>query len=224
MLILFDIDDTLLDHSTAMQAAATRLHRHVGAADSLDSFVARWSAALEHHYSRYLAGAVTLEGQRRDRLREVVDPALTDDDADRMFAEYAAGYESAWSLFADAVPCLDDLAEHQLGIISNGYGDQQRRKLSQTGILDRFQCVVISDDFGCAKPDAAIFRHACDEVGESPAGAVYIGDRYDVDAEGARAAGLRGIWLDRRSQSGPDHAPPIIQSLSLLREFLSGAP
>jgi putative hydrolase of the HAD superfamily len=223
MLLLFDIDDTLLDHKSAERAAATHLHRHVGSQDVVDVFLTRWSTALDRHYERYLAGAVSLQQQRRDRLREVVDTDLTDDAADRLFAEYAAGYETAWSLFDDAIPCLDGLAAYRLGVISNGHGEQQRRKLSQTGILDRFECVVISDDFGRARPDPAIFLHACDQFGESPANAVYVGDRYDVDARAARAAGLRGIWLDRRLQARAEHLPPIIPSLRGLRSIIESA-
>jgi putative hydrolase of the HAD superfamily len=30
-----------------------------------------------------------------------------------------------------------------------------------------------------------------------PAETVHVGDRLDVDAEGARDAGLHGVWLDR---------------------------
>jgi putative hydrolase of the HAD superfamily len=216
MLILFDIDDTLLDHGRAERAAAGRLHGRIGSVEPLDDFLAKWSAALERHYPRYLAGEVSLIEQRRGRLRETVDRNLTDAAADGLYLEYFADYEQTWSLFSDVLPCLDRLAGHRLGVISNGQVEQQRRKLSQTGILDRFQLIVVSEQFGRAKPDPAIFRHACEAAGVRPAEAIYVGDRYDVDAQAARAAGLHGIWLDRRAASGTDHLPPIITSLEKL--------
>jgi putative hydrolase of the HAD superfamily len=82
-------------------------------------------------------------------------------------------------------------------VISNGQAAQQRSKLERTGILDRFDRVLISEECGCAKPNAAIFHRACSMVDESPQQSVYVGDLYDVDAVAARAAGLTGIWLDR---------------------------
>jgi putative hydrolase of the HAD superfamily len=221
MLILFDIDDTLLDHSAAMRSGAMRLHKSLGAPGLPEDFLGRWQRALERHYARYVAGEVSFHGQRRARVREVVDSSLSDKAADRIFGEYAAGYEDSWALFGDVMPCLDSLSRHRLGVISNGQGRQQRKKLARTRILDRFECVLISDECGCAKPDAGIFASACARVGERPANAVYVGDQYDLDALAARAAGLRGVWLDRHQSATAQQAPPIIGSLVRLQELLS---
>jgi putative hydrolase of the HAD superfamily len=216
MLILFDIDDTLLDHSSASQRAAATLHQKIGASISQGEFVAKWADALERHYARYLAGEVSHKGQRRDRVRDVIDPSLSDDAADRTFAQYLDAYEAGWSLFSDVLPCLNSLSPHRLGVISNGPEQQQRRKLVQTGIVDRFACIVTSDEYGFAKPDPRIFRHACAQAGELPENSIYVGDRYHVDALAARAAGLSGVWLDRHQALSRNHAPPIIDSLVAL--------
>jgi putative hydrolase of the HAD superfamily len=223
MLVLFDIDDTLLDHGAAERSAATFLYKSVGASVPLEEFLVKWAAALERHFARYLTGEVSYQGQRRDRVREMVDRSLSDETADRIFAGYLASYEAGWSLFSDVLPCLDSLAQHRLGVISNGQGVQQRRKLAQTGIVDRFECVVISEECGCAKPDPTIFLRACAEAGESPANSVYVGDRYDLDAQAARTAGLRGIWLDRKEGATAEHVSPIIRSLDRLGALLIGA-
>lgn len=234
MLILFDIDDTLLDHRAAERAAATVLHGMVGATLPLEAFLSEWSRALEHHFARYVAGELSYEEQRRARLREVVDPTLSDADADRLLAQYLEAYEAGWSLFADVLPCLERLGARGrggesgrgdgdlLGIVSNGPSGHQRRKLAQLGLLDRFDPVVISGDGGAAKPDPAIFLKACALAGVSPSEALHIGDRYDLDAEGARAAGLRGVWLDRHGRAATQtHEPPVIASLDELPSLLA---
>jgi putative hydrolase of the HAD superfamily len=223
MLVLFDIDDTLLDHTAAERSAAAILHRSIGAPVSLEQFHVRWARALEHHFARYLSGQLSYQGQRRDRVRDAVDSSLTDEAADRIFAMYLAGYEASWSLFSDVLLCLDNLSQHRLGVISNGQGHQQRKKLAQTGILDRFDCLLISEECGCAKPEPTIFLRACTQAGESPANAFYVGDRYDIDAQAARTAGLRGIWLDRNQKATADHEAPIIRSLDQLPALLVGA-
>jgi putative hydrolase of the HAD superfamily len=231
MLILFDIDDTLVDHTAAANAGARVLHARVGSSLPVDEFLTRWGDALERHFDRYLAGEVTFQGQRRDRAREVVDLSLTDARADGVYATYQAAYEAGWSLFPDVLPCLDLLSSiHSLGVISNGEARQQRAKLTSTGITDRFACILISEECGFAKPSKEIFLRACEMAGESPTNAIYIGDRYAVDAQGARAAGLGGVWLDRRGRATAAHAPPVIRGLDELsglvdatRAFESGA-
>jgi putative hydrolase of the HAD superfamily len=59
MLILFDIDDTLLNHKAAERYAATLLYKSVNLPMSLDEFLLKWADALEHHFARYLAGEVS---------------------------------------------------------------------------------------------------------------------------------------------------------------------
>lgn len=210
MLILFDIDGTLLDETAAERAGAAVLHACADPTRPLDEFVAAWDAALDTHFERYLRGEVDFQGQRRARIRSLLGDSLDDAAADGLFDVYLGAYESAWSLYRDAVPCLDALAGHRLGVVSNGRGAQQRRKLERTGIADRFDCIVISEEVGRRKPDAGIFIHACAAVGTAPEEAIYVGDRYDTDALGARQAGLAGVWLDRDGRLTDQHESPVV--------------
>ncbi len=216
MLILFDLDDTLLDHSTAMQSAAIALWSRFATALSKEHFLAIWNGSHERHYPRFLSGELTYQGQRRARVREAIDPTLDDAAADALFDLYFSRYRDAWSLFPDAKTCLQHLRGHRLGIISNGPSDEQRMKLIRMGIAEEFAYILISEECRVAKPTIEIFLHACAALGEDPAGAMYVGDRYDLDAEPSRRAGLRGVWLDRQGRQTPEHVPPIIKSLAEL--------
>ena len=75
---------------------------------------------------------------------------------------------------------------------------------------------MISEECGWSKPSREIFLEACRRIGASPAEAVYVGDRYDIDAEAARQAGLTGVWLDRRKRRTPLHQSPVIGTLDEL--------
>jgi len=213
MLILFDLDDTLLDHSTAMRSAAQILWHGLDTNLTFDQFFAVWVRAHEHHYPRYLSGELTYQGQRRARIRDSIRQETDDVTADGLFNVYFSRYEQEWSLFSDAVECLNSLSRHQLGVITNGQSNEQRSKLARTGIIDAFSYVLVSDECGFAKPAAAVFHRACADLGVRPGETVYVGDRYDLDAGAARRAGLRGVWLDRRQMRNGDHLPPIICSL-----------
>jgi putative hydrolase of the HAD superfamily len=221
MVLFFDIDGTLLDQSTAERAGALAIHRTFGAEAPVEEFVSRWSTALERQFVRYLTGELTYQGQGRSRVREVLDPTLTDEAADRIFDEYLAAYEAAWSLFPDVLSSLDQLSQYRLGVISNGQSHEQRRKLVNTGIEGRFEWIFVSEECGWAKPSREIFEHACVATGESPANVVYVGDSYDFDACAARRAGLTGVWLDRPGGAAAKHAPPVIGTLKELPRLLA---
>lgn len=62
-----------------------------------------------------------------------------------------------------------------------------------------FQHVVTSCEVGVAKPHPEIFRQAARLLGLPPSSILHVGDRWDLDVEGARSAGLgpalyRGLW------------------------------
>jgi putative hydrolase of the HAD superfamily len=220
MLVLFDIDDTLLDYSAAVRAGVAALHAAGPSLAPLPAFEVAWISAMREHYPRFLAGTLTYGEQRRARIRQTIAPTLSDREADELFAVYFAAYEANWALFPDVVACLDELREFRLGIISNGQSEEQRRKLMATGIIDRFEVLQISDACGAAKPSSEIFISACSAVGIKPENAFYIGDLYETDALGARRAGLQGVWLDRAGTGRLDDEPPIIRSLAELRPLL----
>jgi putative hydrolase of the HAD superfamily len=199
MLVLFDIDDTLLDDAGASLGAVDALHARLNPSLPLREFRVRWFESSRHHFTRYLAGQVDFQEQRRARVRDALRADLADADADEIFDIYLSVYEQNWALFPDVLPCLDALgAAQRLGVVSNGNAQQQRLKLSRLGILDRFSCVVLSEDCGWGKPDPRIFARACELGDATPPNVIHVGDRRDIDVLGAIRAGLRAVWLDRR--------------------------
>ncbi len=223
MLVLFDLDGTLLDDRAAVAAGVQALHATFSADRAYQEFVTAWQEALERSFEEFDAGHIDFYEQRRARVRDVIDPTLGDEAADEAFSVYLEAHESAWALYDDVIPCLDALKGHILGIVSNGIGSQQRAKLTHTAILDRFELVVISADVGIRKPDPAIFRLACRDRGTNPSDAMHVGDRYQADALGARSAGLAGVWLDRDESRDPSHEGPVVSTLTELVDMICPA-
>jgi putative hydrolase of the HAD superfamily len=216
MVILFDIDGTLIDHDTAETIAVAAFGGRMGHTDDAVGFLQRWRRAFERHYNRYLAGELSLQQQRRERFREIFDPNLSDAAADQLSALYIDEYLAACELYSDVKLALAQLAAYPMGIVSNGERGQQQYKLVRTGIGHYFGPLILSGECGMAKPARGIFELACDSMGVSPSQAVYVGDRRDIDAEAARSVGMHGIWLDRIGASDDSDPRRRIGSLSAL--------
>ncbi len=198
--VLFDVDDTLVDHSgAARQAILARLAS--GGLPATDADVQRWRQVEQRHFTRYLSGELTILEQRRARVREMLGADLDDSAVDAWFAGYQAELEAAWSAFADAADCLARLrrAGLRLGVVSNVERAWQWRKLAACGLDGYFAIVVGPDTLGAGKPDPRVFRHTCHELGVAPAEALHVGDQIDSDVRGALAAGLSAAWLARGS-------------------------
>jgi HAD superfamily hydrolase (TIGR01509 family) len=99
-------------------------------------------------------------------------------------------------LYDDAVPVLETLRRHGLGIglISNGQRDLEQ--FARHHLLD-VDVAIGSKSHGRTKPHASIFESALAALGVGAPEAVMVGDSYEDDIEGARALGMRAILLDR---------------------------
>lgn len=107
-------------------------------------------------------------------------------------------------LFYDTRPCLKRLrdAGHRLAVVSN-WDLSLYRILGSLEIESFFETIVVSLEHGVEKPDPALFQVALDRLGVSPSDVIHVGDREDDDVQGARAAGIRAIRIDRcAAQSG----------------------
>lgn len=195
--VIFDIDDTLVDHSSALHIGAHALAKAADANGDPNEFSVRWQKIHAEKYPRYLRGELGYKRMCRERVWACVSDNLSAEAADELFTIYMSAYQAAWRLFDDVLPCLNALGALRLGIISNGRSEEQRKKLRTLGIENRFEQVVISEEAGVAKPDPRIFLGACSAMNVAPEGAVFVGDSYEIDYVAARSAGLSAIWLDR---------------------------
>lgn len=237
--VLFDLDDTLFAHRAAVESGILRYAETLGApygALETDELTTLWHDLEEEHYHSYLAGRLDFEGQRQARARDFAarhGVALDDAQASAWFADYFEHYVAAWTLHDDALPALDELERRipgvRFGLITNGDLAFQSRKVHAVGLDARVDHVVASGEVGIPKPDAGIFRFACDAFRVGPAEAAYVGDRLRTDAIGAARAGLTGVWLNRRgSVPSPDDERDaldagvvIIRSLAELPDLLA---
>jgi putative hydrolase of the HAD superfamily len=96
-------------------------------------------------------------------------------------------------------------------------------KLAALGVADRFPLVLCSTDpeIRALKPNPRGFLIACKRWGLSPGEVLMVGDRVDVDAAGASAAGMPCVIVGRGTRSRTDSAEVLfVPSLERLRRVL----
>jgi putative hydrolase of the HAD superfamily len=225
--VLWDVDDTLFDYTGADSAGLARQLADHGTAErygSPEDALALWRRVTDRQWARFAAGEVSFQGQRRDRVREFLsEPGLTDAAADAWFDQYVHHYRAAWALFPDVLPALDALADgYRHGVLSNSSADNQDPKLRHLGLRDRFEVLVCAAELGVSKPEAGAFLAACAALGLPPREVAYVGDQPEIDARGARDAGLMSVWLDRDGTrgAGPEGVHRI-RGLERLPELLA---
>jgi putative hydrolase of the HAD superfamily len=120
-----------------------------------------------------------------------------------LFAHY--GRADAWRVYPEVPDTLVRLRQRGLrvGVISN-FDGRLPPLLGALALAPLVDVVVHSTAVGAAKPDPRIFREAVARLALSAAEVLHAGDAVVADVEGARAAGLRAVLVDRH-----DRRPPL---------------
>ncbi len=209
--VFFDVAGTLVRVRDGVGVQYARVARRFG--------VAADPAALERAFPAAFRAAppMAFPGVPPDRIpareravwREIVDAVFSaagvrdafpagafDAYFDAVYHHFADA--AAWEAFPDVRPALRALRARgcPLGIVSN-FDSRVLPVLEGLGLRTCFESVTLSSRAGATKPDPRIFAEALAAHGVPPSAAVHVGDSPGEDYDGARAAGLGAVLVDR---------------------------
>lgn len=201
--VLFDVDDTLYDQ-LAPFAAACQAFPTLRDLDPAALYQTRSRRGMEA-LIRMNAGEISLEENHIYRMQMGCrDLGVAISEAEALSFQAVYEDEQTRLTMTPGMTRILDLCQTrgwELGIITNGPSEHQRRKCRVLG-LGRWiseDLIFVSGDCGILKPDPAIFHLARDRMGLEPETTLYVGDSYEHDMAGALAAGWCCFWLNRRN-------------------------
>ncbi|MEV4170861.1 HAD-IA family hydrolase [Nonomuraea sp. NPDC049709] len=193
-LALFDLDRTLLDLDTAFVLWAGEFaERHRPAEGAVERLVAL-HAATHPDRERFFARVRRMFGVRES--------------AEALMEGFHARMPHLAELYAGVPEALAGLraAGWRVGVVTNGPARRQLAKIRRTRLDDLVDGYAISGAEGVRKPAVELFAIAARRCGaDLGQGGWMVGDNLIADIGGARAAGLRRIWIDHGTWPGHEH-------------------
>lgn len=122
-----------------------------------------------------------------------------DDFFDQLYNYFATA--EPWLIYPDVLPALQAWQRIgiEMGIVSN-FDSRLDYVLDALNLKKFFTSITVSTQAGVAKPDSRIFSIALQKHLCAPQEAWHIGDSFTQDFQGAKAAGIRAILLERKNQ------------------------
>lgn len=202
--LLFDFFGTLVDYDPGRRdqgfERTHQLLRSFGAAVTYDDFVGGFDACFTD-FER-----ATAMDHREFSMIEVTDHYLTsllgrpmsrdavDDVVETYLVEWSRGVRPIDGA-ADMLAALG--RHHRLGVLSNTHHPSLvPGHLAAAGIADAFDVVVTSVDHGWRKPHPSVYVAALEAMSAHASETVFIGDTFDADYVGPRAAGMAALLID----------------------------
>jgi 2-haloacid dehalogenase len=216
--LVFDVNETLSD----MRPLAARFEQ-VGAPGHLAD---TWFAAvLRDGFALAVAGtSAPFADVASAVLRSVLSKAGVDD--------VTAGIDHVMRGFSE-LGVHDDVPEglrrlHEAGYrlvtLTNGSKQVPETLLQRAGLRELFERLMSVEDAELWKPARVAYQHAVRLCGV-PAGELMLVAVHPWDVDGARRAGLGGVWINRSNLPYPAFAtPPDVTAGSLVElvDALSG--
>ncbi len=219
--LFFDIDDTLYDSTKlATTARKNAISAMIDAGlpekdekkvyQILERIIKRVGSNYPQHYDELLKEI----GKRWDP---------------KIIASGVVAYEHTkrghLTPFPQVEPTLQKMKKkYRLGIISNGLAIKQWEKLIGLGLNNIFDIVVTSEEVGFEKPDVRIFERAIKKMGLKPEECIMVGDKTDIDVEGAKESGMHTVLVkgNKKLKSSVEAVKPdyYINEISELKGIL----
>jgi len=128
-------------------------------------------------------------------------------------------------LYPEVSAALEELKARGLilGILSNRQLHTIRSSLGRHGISDYFRFLISPQAANAprGKLDPVMWKYALKQAGVAPEEAAHIGDRYDHDVVGARAAGVLPILIDREGRHDEPDCPTSADLLEAAQLLLT---
>lgn len=203
--VLFDVNGTLLDPralTASWEGAPADLGLRVLDTAVLQSMVETMTGGFRP-FPEYVRAALSHHAELL---------GLGDDPVER-------GMRAAAGLppYPDAADALSQLvaAGHTAIALTNSPVDAARSALDDAGLLGSFDAVLGADAVCAYKPDRRVYDHALDALRLTAGDAWFVAGHW-WDVAGAKAAGLRTVWIARDERSLLATAPePDIRAADL---------
>lgn len=213
--ILFDAVGTLFRARTSVGEIYREVAIGHGVEADAQRLEERFQAIAEAH------GTPTDRAGWRKLVRAVFPAPEEFADFDAFFEEVFTVFRSGsgWRLYPETRDVLTRLSESGfgLGVVTN-FDARIVGVLDDLGVGHLFLTVQTPESSGHRKPDPKIFRRASRILGVPPDETLMVGDDPVGDLEGSRAAGMKGLLVDRRAD--PGQAVFIIPDLTPLPDLV----
>lgn len=205
--ILWDVDNTLLDFIAAERQALQGCFARFGLGPCDEARVKRYSALNASFWRRLEKGEITKQELLPGRFQAFFAAegiAFTD------YLGFNAAYQRE---LGDTIVFLDDsydvIRSFQGKVrqyaVTNGTLTAQSRKLEKSGIGAMLDGAFISEQVGAEKPSPAYFDKVLQAVGPCAREEILIvGDSLTSDMRGGSWAGLRCCWYNPKGEPLPE--------------------
>lgn len=219
-ILLFDLDDTLLDFAANEMDSLTRLFETHGYPFTQEIFKT-YNKVNKELWNAYESSSIPLDTVLNTRFAKTLHLLGQKADGIAWEQDYRKFLSNGYQMMEGALEICEQLSKtHRLFIVTNGVTTTQINRLKLSGLYDYFEDIFTSEAIGFQKPAKEFFDYVISHIKDfNKEDALIIGDSLNTDIKGGNLAGIHTCWINTKSSPNPASIPSNY-TISKLTELL----
>ena len=220
-IILFDLDNTLLDFNWAERNALLHTLPSLGIEPS-EAVIRRYSELNLAQWKLLELGKLTREEVKLRRYKLLFEEIGSDASPHEAVKIYESYLCQGHCFLPDAEDILKTLcSSRQLYLVTNGTAAVQKGRIESAGLSRYFRDFFISEEIGYNKPFKEYFDYCFSHIPNfHKESCVIVGDSLSSDIKGGKNAGIQTVWFNP-ALSQPDFDIQPNYEIHALKELLT---
>ncbi|MGR3764335.1 HAD family hydrolase [Rossellomorea sp. NS-SX7] len=228
--LLFDLDDTLFNHTNCYKKAVKDILKSHNSLNHLDEevFFSTFSKNNQELLREYQSNKLPFQEFNLKRLGMTLKQFsvnLSNEETEKINEGYHVNYLKNIVPNPQIQKLFRRLKDtFKMGVVTNGTSYNAYKKINRLGLSGFFseEHIIVSEEIGYSKPQREIFLHVLDHFTIKPEKSLFIGDNYYTDMCGASSVGMDTLWINHLGMDPPSDFTPvyILKNVLDLEDYL----
>ena len=199
-ILLFDLDDTLLDFA-ANEADSLKKLFSAFSIDLNDEILKLYHSVNKQLWTAYENGMIPLDEVLNTRFSRTMEKLGVTVDGREWEKQYQKLLGNGHQLIDGAFEVCQTLSKtHRLFVVTNGVTVTQIKRLQQAGLYNLFEGIFTSETIGYQKPKKEFFDYVTSHITDfCRKDSLIIGDSLNTDIKGGNLSGIDTCWFNKKA-------------------------
>lgn len=195
--LIFDLDDTLLDFGMTEHNAFRLLFEEYGLPNGLNDYLGSYKSISKILWDDLENGRTTLTELKVERFKRLFIEHALDIDPVLFGQKYIENLGKEVHMIEGVEEMFASIKDLRIALLTNGFKDAQHARVNGSALKNLFEIIITSEETGFQKPQKEIFSYALEKLQISdPTRVLMIGDSLTSDIQGGNNFGIDTCWFN----------------------------
>lgn len=210
--LLFDLDDTLLDFGMTELHALQHTFGEYGLPNGVKDYLESYKAISKVLWDDLEHGRITLAELKAERFKRLFLEYALDVDADAFGQKYIENLGKEVHMIDGVDEMFASLSGCRFALLTNGFKEAQYGRVNGSSLKDMFEAIITSEETGFQKPQSQIFEYALNKLNiTDPSQVLMIGDSLTSDIQGGNNFGIDTCWFNPKRKTNQTDIQPTYE-------------